>query len=368
MSRLLVLGVAAVQDDLIVRAQRDGHHVIACAGSADGPGAARADVFIEQNFAEVDEIVALAEAHAVDAIYSVGSDRAMPVVGEASERLGLPVLASAASALVCNDKLLMRERLGPDTTGNVPFFRVSSGAGPVPGLAFPFIVKPNDSQGQRGVALVHDEREYRDAVEAAVAHSRNGQAIVERYLDGPEISVNGYLVDGELVFCAVSDRNTWDGHVGLVREHRLPSLNATERTVGLARDLLEQLATAMKVANGPIYAQMKVVDGEPFVLEVSPRLDGCHLWRLIEYTRGVNLLDVVVDHLLNGDVPDRKRFEPARQVAGTLEFLAQPPGRMNQRFDDREADFEQYYYAQDDVVRPINGRMDKVGYRVRSDA
>ena len=47
-----------------------------------------------------------------------------------------------------------------------------------------------------------------------VKYSREGKVIVEKYIEGPEVSVNGYMVNGVMRFLIVSDRDTWPEYTG----------------------------------------------------------------------------------------------------------------------------------------------------------
>jgi biotin carboxylase len=231
-------------------------------------------------------------------------------------------------------------------------------------LDLPVIVKPADAQGQRGVRRVDDAKNLDEAVRTAVGHSRSGRAIIERYVAGPEVSVNGYLVDGRLAFCAVSDRLTWPQHTGLVRAHVLPADTVAPERHAEIREVLDAAAAALGITNGPVYAQMKV-DDRPRVLEVTPRLDGCHLWRAIRAATGVDLLDTTLRHLVAGEVPSAA-LEQTRSSAATIEFMCAVPGQPVDYSPfatiEEDADKVWHYYEPGDVVRPVNGHYEKVGY------
>lgn len=57
-------------------------------------------------------------------------------------------------------------------------------------VPYPFIMKLTDSQGQRGVVLVKDYDEFLSGFDKTQSYSRSGKVILERYIDGPELSVN----------------------------------------------------------------------------------------------------------------------------------------------------------------------------------
>lgn len=363
---LLILGAAAVQDDAVKAAQKLGYNVYVAAQAADGPAARSADKFIEENFMNLEAMRDLIVAENIDAVYSTGSDLAMPVASKLSERLELPHFVSAKTATACNDKVAMRLAT-QDLMGSVP--AIKSGEEGCPEITFdgPWIVKPSDAQGQRGITKVEKSEELGTAIEFARSHSRSNNAIIERFVGGTEISVNAYMVAGKLVFLTVSDRETWPEYVGLIRAHIIPSQYVEDpRLMAEIQDVLEAFALRLGIENGPLYAQMKVENGRAYVIEITPRLDGCHMWRLIKQASGFDLMDATLRHLLTGEIPTD--FGGPINEKWKLEFHCQAPNTQAlypEGYDVVDGkEFSYRYYEPGAVIRPVNGRFDKIGYRI----
>ncbi len=129
-------------------------------------------------------------------------------------------------------------------------------------------------------------------------------------------------------------------------------------------DLVSRVLSKLEINNGPAYFQIKMKNAkEPKLLEVTPRLDGCHMWRLIKYATGVDLLDMTVKGLFGEATDDCGIYETKSCV---LEFLCEKPGatynRSNYKTDD--AEYLKWYYESGDVVRKMNGYMEKGGYKI----
>lgn len=370
MTQIGILGAAAVQDDGVRAAQALGWTVHVLAARPDGPAAESADVFVPIDFSDRDAVVRYAQAHALDAVYSIGSDSAIPVSAYVSERLGLPHFVSSAVAEVCNRKPEMRRAL-VGIQGNVPAQEVSTDDDAVWTGRWPIIVKPADAQGQRGVSRVDAQESVRAAVSEALLHSRSGSAIIEEFIEGPEVSVNGYLVDGRLVFLAVSDRETWPEFVGLIASHVAPGDAADDDVRSAIHKVVEAAAQRLGITDGPLYAQMMVRDGQPYIIEITPRLDGCHMWKVLREATGVDLMDWTLRHLVDGSAPHRtERLINPSMAPVRLEFHCQPPQTVYRSADHATpADAtERYDYYQDGAtVRAVNGRFEKVGYVIRRD-
>ena len=71
----------------------------------------------------------------------------------------------------------------------------------------PFIIKPTDNSGARGVQLVKTIQEFDTAFEEALSFSGDGNVIVEDYLIGDELSIEGFVVNGNVYTNVVTDRN-----------------------------------------------------------------------------------------------------------------------------------------------------------------
>lgn len=361
---IIILGAAAVQDDAVRAARAIGLRTIVCAQAADGPAADTCDEFVQINFVDIGTLERFVRERGIRLVYSVGSDMAMPVIGALAQRVGIPTLAPRAVAETCNNKGRLRTAL-EGMPGAVPFQVIRAGDSGARSVGLPCIVKPVDAQGQRGVKLVTSDDEFASAVSSAAQHSRTGGVIVERFVDGVEISVNGYLADGELVFVQASDRVVWPQFTGLIHKHVIPSAILDTDSVCAATNLLAVACARVGLTEGPVYAQMKVEDNTPYLIEVTPRLDGCHMWELIKLASGVDLLDATLRHLAFGEKPV---FEAAAAMAPLeLEFVCQEPGTPAPPIIRYQDDLAfRAYYRPGATIRPVNGRFEKIGYHVRA--
>ena len=365
MKKVLILGVASVQMDAINELKKIGCETFACAMAKDGPGAEAADHFCIINILDETSIIKYIEENKIDAVYSTGSDLAMPVSSRISEKLGLPHFVSSRAAYICNHKNSMREALTKECIGNIPY-QVMSSIDKV-AISFPVILKPSDSQGQRGVFLVNSQEEFENFFEKAKSYSREGKVIVEKFISGPEISVNGYLVNSEIKFVVASDRVTWEKYTGLIHKHIVPATSINEETITKIKVMMEDACVRIGITNGPVYFQIKVENGNPYIIEMTPRLDGCHMWNVLRRSTGINLMSLTFNHLLFGDTDELlngySKFTPMELV-----FFCQEPNTIMFRENfmiPADAEYSFWYYSNSDLIRPVNGKFDKVGYFIK---
>lgn len=363
MIKFLVLGVASVQADLIEYLNENNIETHAVAMRNDGPGAEIANHFEEINILDKESLEKYIVDNKIDAVYSVGSDIAMPIVGYLSEKFKLPYFTSKAVAKVCNNKNLMRE-ITKNCKGSIKTLILDGPVNEDVNLRYPLIVKPSDGQGQRGINLVHDYEDLNSAIKHSIDFSRNKLVVVEEYKAGYEVSVNGYLINGKMSFMLVSGRETWKEYTGLIHKHIADdSISYPTKEI---EEVMIQHCKAIGIENGPVYAQLKVENNVPYMIEITPRFDGCHMHKVIKYHTGNDLLDMSIKHLLNGIQPN---FTDNIIMPVTLEFKCEIPNNKvdYSKFKINENIIEEYnYYKNGEIIRPVNGVYDKVGYYIYS--
>ena len=319
-ARLLVLGAGPAQLGLLEAAAARGVYVIAVDGDPLAVGFGLADERALVSSEDEGGIERLARAREVDGVISPGADWPVGIAARVAERLGLPHPIDAVTAVLATTKTRQRERLGAAGVAQPKTFSSNDADIPVP-----CVVKAPDRQGQRGLTLVRDRDELAAAIEAAVAESRGGSALVEELIDGPEVTVNAVSVDGNFIPLTVTDRLTAEPPAfGVALAHVWPSEVDEPAVIEVAR----AAAAALGVRNGPTYTQIRVGADGPKVVELAARLGGGHDAELCRAAVGVDLNDLAVSFAL-GEPPFASGSEPQAlsSVGGAcVLFLVAPVG------------------------------------------
>ncbi len=367
--RFLVLGMGNAQADLI-RMLSDDHEIHALSYSFEGAGKEFVDIFKQVDIKDEQSVFEYAKLHDIDIVYSVGSDLGMVTAAVVSSKLKLPSLITPEIARVCHNKDLLRNRLST-LDWNVKF-RVLEATSDMTEFSYPFILKPVDSQGQRGVFLVKNQSDFVKKFTTSLRHSRSKRLIVEEYIEGPEISVNAYVVDGEIRFSFISDRIVWsEFSAGIINKHRFPSQFINEESKIQIHYLMVEVIDCIGIKNGPVYFQIKLKrNDEPKLIEVTPRLDGCHMWRLIKHATGVDLLETTINHLMgaseNSFVFNTVNGTSNGNETWVLEFMCEKPEKeVNiNKYDTSNSLYHDWYYKNGETVNPMNTFMEKCGYQI----
>ena len=367
MKKVLILGVGNAQIDAIEYFKEKGYEVHGCSYSHGDNGEKYLDRFALINIVDIEGIKQYINKENIDIVYSVGSDLAMPSVSKAAEDLGLKHFVSSETARICNTKNVLRQYLGENFEGNIPFQVISSQDDAIL-LEYPFIMKPVDSQGQRGVYKINNYREFKEKISSSLSFSKSGKVIIEEFIDGDEISVNTFSVNGKIIFNIISDRIVWNEFPGgIIHKHVIPSKYGIGEVKKKIENLVERVLNKLTIDDGPAYFQIKIKNGsEPILVEVTPRLDGCHMWKLIKYYCNVNLLDMSIKHLL-GELDKQGIIEiNPKKESVVLEFMCQPTGSNVSRdnFNISWSDYHRWYYKNGEVVKKMNGYMEKCGYEI----
>lgn len=367
----LILGTLPGQADAMHRLHADGWTVFACGHLREGSGVSVADEFFIADIVDADQVATLAQRLHVDVVYSVGSDIAMPTIARVNERLGLPGFHDVDTTEVLHRKDKLRAFLAEHDLSPVQHRRVSAAEDLEGFPSFPAIMKPTDSQGQRGITVVSSPGEAEAALPRAIDASRTETAIMEEFLEGPEVSIHVVVVDGQIRFYLPSDRHVWEGPlVGVPAAHTVPCSFLDGRQAALARVLVERVVDALGVRNGPLYFQMILTASGPRIVEIAPRLDGCHLWRLVEVHTGFDLLTGLFDLLVGepwvgpGDWDD--------DVIHTLRFHLDDPRTpfepsAHSFAECGEVVFEEFHVAPGEHPRDVNGIVARLGYAITQD-
>ncbi|MEZ5990135.1 MAG: hypothetical protein R3F30_13660 [Planctomycetota bacterium] len=277
---VVVLGVGGPQVDALERLRRQGRRVVACGWRREGPGLALCDRFEQVDVKHADEVAALVRRVGAADVVAVGSDLAQATAIEVAHALGLPTFVGLASLPFVRDKHAVRAALA-GTEAEVAALRATDRGDLAAWRRFPAAIKPVDGQGQRGVARCADRAELEARLPAALAASGRGAALVEDWLEGPELSLHLWREGGRTTFTWAGDRLAVPGSAGgTPLRHEYPSRVAPAALAALRRKA--DLACArLGYDEGPVYVQARVTAEGPGIVELAPRLDGCHLWRLI---------------------------------------------------------------------------------------
>jgi biotin carboxylase len=315
--RLLVLGAGPAQLGLHRAARERGLFLIACDRDPAAVGFEYADRRAVVSVEDEAAISQLARAERVDGIIAPGIDWPVSIAARIALHAGLPHPVAPETAALTVLKHRQRKRLDEHSVPQ-PRWEVANAADA--GLPLPAVVKPVDRQGQKGLAVVHDEAGLAAAIATAVEASRNGLALVEELIPGPEVTVNAFSLGGVFHPLTITDRLTAGIEAfGVALAHVWPSEHPVEQAVEAAR----LAADALGVTDGPTYTQIVLGPAGPRVMELAARLGGGHDAELCRVALRVDLNGLALAAALGEPVELPK---PQPSGGAVVRFLVAPEG------------------------------------------
>jgi biotin carboxylase len=321
--RLLVLGAGPAQLGLLEAARRQGMWMAVCDRDPRAPGFVFADRRCIVATDDEPALERLAFALLPDGVIAPGKDAAVAVAARIAEKAALRHPLSPATAQVATSKLRQRDALGKAGVPQ-PRWQVVSAEDGALELPLPVVVKPADRTGRSGLSLVSTPEELTPAVAEARAASRGGAVLAEEFVEGPDVMVTGFSVDGDYVPLAVTDRSSGDGDAfGVPVAYTWPSEHE-DAAVEVARRAVE----AVGIADGPSLTQMRISRGGPEVIEVAGRLGGGQDAELVEIVTGIDLNWLALGAALGRPLAASEIRGAFRRTAGgvAVRFLVAPPG------------------------------------------
>jgi biotin carboxylase len=244
-----------------------------------------------------------------------------------AEMLNVPS-NSLRTAHLCRDKHLMRQAWKMSAVPSARSVLVSSFEDAQKAAAmigYPVVLKPRGLAASVGVIRVDTEDALVNGYQVASINphpsfrAAGSGLLVEEYLDGPEVSVECAVVDGQINKVAITRKS-----VGLA-----PGFEELEHVVAPGDALPDEAAVmevvrlahqALDVHMGITHAEVRLTPQGPRMIELGLRCAGDLIPYVVDLATGVNLYTVSAQIA----VGDEAALRPSRQRAAALHFLYPP--------------------------------------------
>jgi biotin carboxylase len=239
-----------------------------------------------------DGIEALVARGPFDGVAAVGDVPAY-VASLAAKRLGLK-FSSPAAVLAAKNKFLARQKFRQAglLTPGYELFRQPSGA-----LRYPCVLKPLGLSGSRGVIRANDAKEFATAFARIKNIAREPSVLVEGFIAGHEYALEGMVTDGRLQVLALFDKP--DVLDGPFFEETIYVTVPEQRAI---TETTQRAIRALGLTHGPVHAEMRVNDEGVWMLEVAARPIGGLCSRVLKFSGGKPLEELILRHGMGEDV------------------------------------------------------------------
>jgi biotin carboxylase len=276
-----------------------------------------------------------------------------PAAAAAYAARGLGVRYNHPAAVeACRSKLRTKE-VFRDAGLNVPWFqKLPIDPAPEPsllGISYPCVLKPLSLSASQGVVRANNREEFLAAAlrirrllhspEILATREANlDQILIEGYIPGREVAVEGLLADGELRVLAIFDKpdpleGPYFEETIYVTPSRLPESvqRAIEKCAGDA-------VRALGLSHGPIHAEFRINEHGVWPIEVAPRPIGGLCARSLRFsfdkeTEPIGLEELLVRHAL--ELPGWN--SPREQTASGVMMISVPESGVLESVSGEEA-------------------------------
>ena len=311
--------------DFMAAAEAVGAEVIVASDHrlAIAPAVSQRPLVVDFDEPEVaaSQVVARCREAPVEAIIPV-DDRGVEVASLAAAQLGLPHSPPGAVAATRN-KAALRAALTEAGVPQPAWRLVQAGDDVTPHareVGWPCVLKPLSLSGSRGVIRADDVSEARAAAERVrsiiVEGCRDpGEAlVVESFVPGPEIALEGVLRAGQLETLALFDKP--DPLEGPFFEETLYVTPARIGVLGAGRieARVAQACRALGLTDGPVHGEVRIHEDDAWVLEVAARSIGGLCARSLRFGLGASLEELLLRQALGLSLEGLERERSASGV------------------------------------------------------
>ena len=315
--RIMILGASILQLPAIKKSIELGLEVIAVDMDENAIGFFEPGVVKEViSTIDIPKVVDAAKKYKIDGILTIASDMPIRTVAAVSRELNL-VGIDDETAIKATNKYEMRNALKKYNVPIPKYYRVSNEEDyneVIKKFNGKFIVKPVDNSGSRGIFLVDNIGEARNAFLYSKKNSRCGDILVEEFMEGREVSVETITVDGVCNVIQITDKLTTGAphfvELGHTQPSQLPD-DIKSKVISITIKANE----AIGIKNGPSHTEIIITKDGPKIVELGARLGGdCITSHLVPLSTGIDMVECCIRLSLGEKVEINKSINMASAI------------------------------------------------------
>lgn len=290
--------------DIIFTARDMGIYTIVADRDEKSPAKRFADEAINISTDRVDDLEKICRDKKVDGVFIGFEDFNIHIAQRLCERLGLPFYATKEQLEIITNKDNFKAQCRKYGVPVIEQYGLDEAA--LLGK-YPYIIKPTDSYGSRGISIATNETELSEGFEKAIQVSPSKTSVIERFITssyGTELFYT--IVNGEIYLTATADRHTVrteKGAVPLPVAEVFPSKHRDEMVDTIDQNIRKMLS-GFGIKNGLVLIQALYENGEFFIYEMAYRFTGEQHYRLVLKQHGVSLAKFMLKLALGEDTSE----------------------------------------------------------------
>lgn len=263
-------------------------------------------------------IVEYAETHPVGAIIGL-DDSGTLLAAAASQALG-QAHNSPEAAKAARNKYLMRQCFAKAGVPSPKFHYFRTDEDPeeiADTVSYPCVLKPVTLAGSRGVMRADTPVELLEGLirlKKILGDEKCEEFLVEDYIPGIEVALEGILEEGKLHVLALFDKpDPLEGPFFEETIYVTPS-RLTEESQQEIINVTEKAAASLGLQMGPIHAELRLNEDGPWLVEVASRSIGGMCSETLHFDMDMTLEELILRQAFGLDYRAAKRLEGAEGV------------------------------------------------------
>lgn len=297
--KLLIIGGDSFSVDIVNTAKSMGIYTIVTDwyDTKRSPAKLLADEYWNVSIEAYDELLAKMKEHHVDGVFTGFTDSYLLPYQHLCEMAGVPCYGTKEQFECLIDKKKYKALCREFNVPTIEAYTQDS-----TNIKYPVLVKPVDGSGSRGITICQNHNEMLNAIEKAKGMSKSGEVLIERYMDGREVTIFWVFVDGKYYLTMIGNRHVkpfGEGIIPLPVGYTFPSID-TIKYHQEVEDNAKKMFAHLGIKDGMIFMQCKVEDGTCYVYDIGFRLTGSLEYKILEKVCGFNPLKMMLSHALTG--------------------------------------------------------------------
>ena len=309
--KLLVVSSDGSDIEFVNAAKEMGIYVVCCDRYSDwsvSPTKQLADEGWNMDYSDTQAVAEKCKESGIDGVIAgYGEDR-VTAACRISEAIGAPFYATEEQIDFTRNKRLFKEAC---VRHGIPVpkefcSKLPMSPDDLAQISYPVIVKPSDNGGRKGISVCHSAKELDSAIKYAEANSKNGEVVVEEFLNGIELCAIYTMVDGEISLSCVNDKYVSQDGSGVAKlcDFVITPSTYFDRFVKEVDPGIKSLLKEIGAKNGVANFQFIANKDKISAFEMGYRVNGNNDFKVIRKYNDIDFLKMLISYSVSGKMGD----------------------------------------------------------------
>ena len=193
-------------------------------------------------------------------------------------------------------------------------------------LKKPFIIKPSDSSGSRGVTKISNNYNIKKSLINAFNYSNNSKIIIEDFLYGKEFAIEIFVINKIVKILSISEKKKIK-HTNLTVANEYFTPNLSPLLVSKINKITRKAINALQYNNGPGHLEIVINKNKDlFLLEFAGRGGGFNVYdKYVPLLSGINLPKISILQAIGHKI----KIHKIKKTRGIIRYFPAKKGKIS---------------------------------------